>query len=163
MEKQDVEYRIKRALEKLDENHHKLLEKSAHERSITHWLAVDLQEYFPEHRVDVEYNRVSNGDKKQYIDCYENDGGPIKPEDLEAKTVYPDIIVHERGTSDRNLLLIEIKKSSAGEDDVDKVECLVKKLNYCFGAYIEVDDQDDRTCPEKWLNELRCRDSILSD
>lgn len=38
-------------------------------------------------------------------------------EDTDAKTVYPDIIVHKRKNDKENLLVIEAKKSSSGIDD----------------------------------------------
>ena len=69
---------------------------------------------FPLYSVDIEYNRKGLG---------------VDPKDIEmpgangvstTSKVFPDIIVHERGTNVRNLLVVEVKKSTnAITDDRD--------------------------------------------
>jgi hypothetical protein len=73
------------------------------ERSITHKIAEYLQYNFKEWNVDCEYNRL--GDKVKTLPK------PIKTNsnDTDAKTIFPDIIVHKRGKNE-NLLVIEVKK-----------------------------------------------------
>lgn len=74
-----------------------LIHDDVHERSIAHRLAVHLSAVFYEWDVDVEYNRDC-GDVKRIYDHGES----------REKSIFPDIIVHKRGTKD-NLLVIEIK------------------------------------------------------
>ncbi len=64
-------------------------------------------------------------------------------DELIKRFVYPDIIVHKRGES-RNLLIIEIKKSTSQIDksfDIEKIQRYTSPenendLNYQFGAFI---------------------------
>ena len=62
--------------------------------------------------------------------------------------IKPDIIIHERGTDNKNLIAIEIKKGNADkEDKKDDKERLEKftdpnrpdeyRFNYKLGIYIE--------------------------
>jgi hypothetical protein len=112
-----------------------LVERKVNERSITHWLAVYIQERFGDWNVDCEYNK--NGlDPKRL---------PINPSktstaDTDGNTVYPDIIVHRRGTTD-NLLVIEVKKAwtRAGLDtDIRKLRSFgeLEEFAYRFGASV---------------------------
>jgi hypothetical protein len=57
MERQDVEERLARALQRLVERDVYLLENNLSERCIAGRLAMYLQEQFPNHKMDVEYNR----------------------------------------------------------------------------------------------------------
>jgi hypothetical protein len=74
--------------------------------------------------VDCEYNR--NRDEKKTVS-----GDPV----------YPDIIVHVRGT-DRNLLAIEIKKKSAAErykeKDRVKLRCLKAEYGYQYAVFLQL-------------------------
>lgn len=73
------------------------------ERSITHRLGIYLQENFPSWEVDFEYNR--NGHEvKWFIGMIDK----AAPKDTEGKTVFPDIIVHNRKMG-KNKLIIEAK------------------------------------------------------
>lgn len=96
-----------------------LLQVGAKEGSITNHFARHLGEEFPEWHVDVEYNR-------DLVDVKRLPIPPREPgaSDIEAVTVYPDIIVHRRGTDD-NLLVVEVKKTQAGKHDFDR-----QKLRY---------------------------------
>lgn len=61
---------------------------------------------FPDFDVDCEYNRDGVAPKKiGHLGLYPDD------DDTEAETVFPDIIVHRRGT-EQNYLVIEAKKST---------------------------------------------------
>ena len=77
---EDVKRRVIAAICALYRHDRELLDVDANERSITHKLAEHLQREFPGWHVDCEYNRVGR-----------------EPRRLEAKTVFPDIIVHRRG------------------------------------------------------------------
>jgi hypothetical protein len=74
--------------------------------------------------VDCEYNR--NHDEPKRLEL------PVEPsrsDDTNAKSVFPDIIVHHRNTQD-NLLVIEVKKSTNPDGgDFDKA-----KLRAFLGA-----------------------------
>lgn len=104
-----------------------LLQEDLNERTISHRFAIHLQRAFEPFHVDCEYNRAHGYPKRLRIP-----NGPVSWEDTEAKTVFPDIIVHERGEG-QNILVVEMKK--IGRDvSFDK-----KKLRaYCFDhAYQE--------------------------
>lgn len=76
----------------------KLLENNVNERSLTHKFAEYLQEQVDsELTVDCEYNRY--GDDTKEIDVIKQIVGETVPTDsLTPKTVYPDIIIHKRGS-----------------------------------------------------------------
>ncbi len=78
-----------------------LLEHAVHERSITHKLAEYLQQEFPDYNVDCEYNKHGLAVKRLPRQCQDS----LK----EKEYVYPDIVVHWRGSDDSNLLVIEAK------------------------------------------------------
>lgn len=105
-----------------------LLEQDANERSLTHKLAEYLVPQFPHWDVDCEFNRDGKIPKSIL-----NWRTSVSPDDTEARTVFPDIIVHKRGTN-KNLLVIEAKKSStaATSDDEAKLEAYRTSLDYGF-------------------------------
>ena len=115
-DKSELQQKVQNAIERLLSHDHFLLEKDVNERSISHKLASYLQSEFGEEwHVDCEYNRDYEEVKKRLI----IPKTPVKIEDTKAKTVFPDIIVHQRDT-DENLLVIEMKKASnSGERDFD--------------------------------------------
>mgnify|MGYP006286376943 CR=1 FL=1 len=120
-----------------------LLNVNANERSITHKLAEVLQGSFPDMDVDCEYNRHKSVTKR--IPAYGS--RQINADDLEAKTVYPDIVVHRRGTDDNNLLVIEVKKDTDARRnrgyDAEKLEAFTgEQYRYHVGLFIELDTQN---------------------
>ncbi|MCL4678252.1 MAG: hypothetical protein KJ017_06625 [Alphaproteobacteria bacterium] len=123
------------ALEKLLVADFDLLEHDANERSISHRLAVYLESYFPGWNVDCEYNRDGHEPKRLSLQV----DASVNLDDSHAKTVYPDIIVHKRGT-DQNLLVIEIKKSSNpesdGKKDKEKLKAYKSELGYKHAVFI---------------------------
>lgn len=109
---------VARALSELLENDHDLLGIDANERSITFRFAMYLQRHFPDWTVDCEYNR---------------DGA-------EPKTVFPDVIVHRRGTRN-NYLVLEFKKSTSRVDrqiDLRKLRGYKQQLGYEHALFVEV-------------------------
>lgn len=110
-----------------------LLEINANERSISHRLAVYLEHYFTNWEIDCEYNRNHDDTKRlELADRHTNDT------DLNAVTVYPDIIVHRRAT-DENLLVIEMKKSNSNEDieyDLIKLKGYKNELRYKCAVFL---------------------------
>jgi hypothetical protein len=101
---------VKEALAYLMAKDLSLLKNDLAERTIAAALMTHLGRVFPEWNVDVEYNRMGEAPKRAGWN-----------QDLAL--VYPDVIVHIRGSS-KNLLAIELKKSSnpeGKEDDVRKL------------------------------------------
>ena len=62
----------------------------------------------------------------------------------QATRVLPDIIVHQRGTDDNNLLVVEIKKEQNSsrqkdENDRNKLRAFVKPpYNYEYGLFLKL-------------------------
>jgi hypothetical protein len=133
--------------------HKELISIDVNERSITHHLANCFAELLPQYDVDCEYNRMS-GDLPKRIHW---SGEPAKRNDIEAKTVFPDIIAHKRGHNDSNLLVIEVKKSNANtierEKDQNKIEAYCEDLNYTYGLYLVIQEDSlyEWFIDRKWL------------
>ena len=135
MMEEQINQAIRAALVTLLRSDSELLIFDVNERSITHRLAVYLEEYFPGWNVDCEYNRDHEDPKR--LDLQRRDTNSA---DTQATTVFPDIIVHKRGT-DQNLLVIEMKKSSnpeGDEFDFQKLNEFKGQLGYQFAIFIEV-------------------------
>jgi hypothetical protein len=126
---------VARALSELLLNDHDLLGIDANERSITFRFAMYLQRRFADWTVDCEYNRDGTEPKRLghlelYPDC----------EDDEAKTVFPDVVVHRRGTR-QNHLVLEFKKSTSRIDrqiDLRKLRGYKQQLGYEHALFVEV-------------------------
>lgn len=91
-----------------------------------------LQGLFPTHDVDVEYNRHETDPKRLQglEECETSDG-----------RVFPDIVVHRRGVDDRNLLVIEVKKSTnatSRECDRAKLRGFVEDFEYAFAVLVDL-------------------------
>lgn len=148
--KSDLKAIVNSSLEKLSHLDAHLLDVDANERSISHRLAIYIQEALPEWVVDCEYNRIGNSDKPKFTNLPVSD---TKTDDLEARTVFPDIIVHHRGPHE-NLLVIEIKKSSnhSGVADVHdrrKLESYCRlPLGYRHGLFLKI--RTDSSLDERW-------------
>jgi hypothetical protein len=82
-----------------------LLEKDLGERTLTHRLAVYVEKQFPGWEVDCDYNRL--GERTLRLPK----GTIISTDDVIGKSVYPDIVVHQRDIPN-NLLAIEVRKAS---------------------------------------------------
>jgi len=108
-------------------NHSDLIRRRASERAITHKFAEALQIVFPEWHVDCEYNRDAEIPKRISL--------PENP----SKTVFPDVVVHHRGTAE-NLLIIEAKLGDAPQTEIDydlrKLEAYMSgRLRYRFWLF----------------------------
>lgn len=141
MNEEEVRQLLSDALERVDEEDADLLEYNVNERSITHKLAVYLcEEVSEEWDVDVEYNRVGKDEVSKAVPMEHLHSiipDDADPEDLDAKTVYPDVIVHNRREPYENLLVIEAKKSErSGEYDREKLTAYVEELEYKFGVLV---------------------------
>jgi hypothetical protein len=82
-----------------------LLEKDLGERTLTHRLAVHLEKQFAGWEIDCDYNRL--GERTLLLPH----GTIVSTDDHLAKSVYPDIVVHQRAIPD-NLLAIEVRKAA---------------------------------------------------
>lgn len=130
---EDAERRVVLAAQRLLDNDAHLLAVDANERSITHKLAEHLQPEFPDWHVDCEYNR--DGDKSKRLHLPGENAGS---EDSDGSTVFPDIIIHRRGTTE-NLVVIEAKKKSnptGPEADMVKLAAFKKELGYSLSVSI---------------------------
>ncbi|AIO35673.1 hypothetical protein DM39_4176 [Burkholderia cenocepacia] len=126
---------VARALSELLVNDQDLLGIDANERSITFRFAMYLQLCFPGWTVDCEYNRDGIEPKRLGdLGLY-----PYSDDD-EAKTVFPDVIVHRRGTR-QNHLVLEFKKSTSRGDretDLRKLRGYRQQLGYEHALFVEV-------------------------
>jgi hypothetical protein len=109
----EIRRKVQCAIDKFLQRDSVLLEIDVNERTMTHKLAEYVQQEFQGWDVDCEYNRKIK-DLKTLPQPPNNFSGLDFWQDTDAKTVYPDIIVHKR-KSDENLLVIEAKKSSSGD------------------------------------------------
>ena len=105
------------ALKNFFENDSQLLTLKANERSISHKLAEHLQQEFIDFNVDCEYNRRGKSKKTLPRVLFHD----IKEDDQEAKTIFPDILIHKRNIQTDNLLVIEVKKSNSSESEVNDI------------------------------------------
>lgn len=112
----------------------KLFEINVNERSITHRLALYLQDLYQDWNVDCEYNRDKHDPKELELP-------ELRPnnKDTDAQTVFPDIIIHKRD-SDENYLVIETKKTSSNVNkntDIKKLKAFRNQLGYKYALFIE--------------------------
>lgn len=149
----EIKNALRQALKKLYLNDSYLIHKDVHERSLTFRLGVYLQELFPSWNVDCEYNRnieTIKGNKILFSRCpYFPMATCSKCNDRKLCTVFPDIIIHRRGTS-QNLLVIEAKKDAdtiEEQTDTEKVkEYLTEStLNYSYGLFLNFKNSYDET------------------
>lgn len=146
MSSNEVLARLNCSLRMLESEDEYLFRHNLNERTLTHKLAEYLQRHFDGWHVDCEYNRdgIKDGeDQKKLVrlwDCKRSD-------DEDGCTVFPDVIVHQRGkTADNggNLLVIEAKKlpsSSSKENqrcerDKLKLRLYRRELKYQHTAFV---------------------------
>jgi hypothetical protein len=129
---EEAHARLNRALGQLFANDGILFELDVNERTLTHKLAEYLQQAFPEYNVDCEYNRNHRNIKTLILP---NNLNPW--DDTEARTVFPDVIVHRRGTN-TNVLVIEAKKTSSGDEafDLQKLRAFRDELGYEHAVFL---------------------------
>lgn len=120
-----------------------LLQRDASERAIASQVARHMQPFFPDHHIDVEYNLMGDVPKRVAWN-----GNPA--------LVYPDLIVHRRGTA-VNVLVIEIKKGSNGtpkDVDVQKLMAYRNELGYRHALFLRfgVGDEAGTMLECEWVN-----------
>ncbi|MCL4546216.1 MAG: hypothetical protein M1576_00530, partial [Deltaproteobacteria bacterium] len=138
----EVLEKIKNAYRKFLKNDSYLLKVGANERSITHRLAIYLEDEFPDYNVDCEYNR-EGADIKRIREIFNNNNNisqtyiSITDKDGNTKSVFPDIIIHHRGTND-NFIVIEAKKTTNNcEYDEEKLKAYKTDLKYKHAFFIK--------------------------
>lgn len=146
-----VRPQIMAAIGRLLEIDRHLLEVGANERSITARLMLHLQAEFPKRDVDCEYNRNEFEPKRmEHLGLYPDQ------EDDEAQTVFPDIIVHQRGDNDHNHLVIEVRKSNSRLDprnDCTKLQDFIDQLDYEYAVFLVIGVHGNAGLFEmKWRN-----------
>jgi hypothetical protein len=112
-----------------------LLERNLGERTLTHRLAVHLEKQFPGWNVDCDYNRL--GERTLRLPK----GTIVSTDDEIGKSIFPDIVVHQREIPN-NLLAIEVRKVSnhqPPEHDQHKLRALTDPhlwFAYRIGVYL---------------------------
>ncbi len=153
----EVEEKVQVALDKLSKNEQKIIANNISERAITHKLAEYLQQEFPDYDVDCEYNRnfEEGRDRPKFIEVIRRKVFEMIEDGIKHKTLeevkdqvstYPDIIVHERLANDRNLLVVEVKKSNNNNNadwsiDDEKLNYFTdqkKEYKFQLGLHIEI-------------------------
>jgi hypothetical protein len=140
-----IDHHLNAALQRLTSDDRALFVHNVSERSLCFRLGLYLQMEFPDFTVDCEYNR--NHSDPDYVKRLFDDelnrlaeearGRPLKRGN-DFLFVFPDIIVHRRGTSD-NLLVIETKKTtSIVPDAFDRRKLVVYRetLQYRFAKFL---------------------------
>lgn len=125
-----------RAIQTFLERDDYLLRFDVNERSITSLIARYLAPELPDYNIDCEYNRDGVSPKRiGHIELNPDE------EDTEARTVFPDIIAHRRGSNEHNYLVVEVKKSTNSTSrDVDfiKLAGFKRDLGYSNAIFVEL-------------------------
>jgi len=101
-----------------------LLERDLGERTLTHRLAVYVERQFAGWQVDCNYDRL--GERTLRLPH----GSTVSSDDHLGKSIYPDIVVHQRDIPN-NLLAIELRKERNHqpiEHDQHKLRALTDPL-----------------------------------
>ncbi len=139
MEEVDVKDGLEQARSRLLAEDWYLLENDLSERCIAARLAMYLCEHFIGYHVDVEYNRQAD-DLPKTLRLLPEECRRRRNRQNEASIAVPDVIVHVRGCSSQNLLVIEMQKSSNREGwdcDDQRIKVFCEQLGYSFGALVE--------------------------
>lgn len=102
------------------------------ERSIVFCFAYYLQKILDERNLYTDYN----------LDCeYNRNGYGPKFIDSLGKNVYPDLIIHKRGSNDNNLLIMEFKTywNLNQKEDINKIKAFINENNvykYKYGIAV---------------------------
>lgn len=123
---------IEKACKELYKNDRYLIKHNVNERAVVFRFGIYLQRlisknnYFDNYNLDNEYNR--NMDDSKRLSDYENG-------------VYPDLIIHKRGSNEYNLLIIECKTewNSDISEDINRIRRFVDtngRFRYKYGLSI---------------------------
>lgn len=150
---------LKQSVDLLYKNDSYLIKHSVHEQDISHRIAYYFENLLNNYswykkssfNVDVEYNKNFDDTKRVHSNCDDcgNDRCYINQSsyyiDNYQSPCKPDIILHERGSNDNNILVIEIKKcNNECKEDFAKLSaltCNASDYKYKIGIYINIDNQ----------------------
>jgi hypothetical protein len=150
---QEIEQKIKNALLRFYKEDSYLIDNNVHERSLTFRLGMYLQNEFPDYNVDCEYNKncqTFQHNKLLSARCDEEPKFNCKEcGDHRKCTVFPDIIIHQRGT-DKNLLVIEAKCNASVSqiaEDKEKLQAYLDEPTLCYqyGLFINFQETLEKT------------------
>jgi hypothetical protein len=133
MDKDALEKILNAALDTLYAGDHAIIAVDIAERTLCARLVAILQEYFKDHAVHAEYNR--HGVHPKEIDLPDADGV------LTSARVNPDIIVHQPGHDDDNILVIEVKKTTnilPDGPDLRKLALIKDQIAYRFAVFLRL-------------------------
>jgi hypothetical protein len=145
---------LRKALKDFVDNESDLLVQDSHEGAITGQLIEYLAESFDDfdYSIDTQYNKrildneLINKEADFLISSLPIDKWPKtwnENQEYTKKEILPDIIFHDRQSSNHNFIIIEVKKStnkskSDREWDFIKLSEMIKGgLNYRFGVFID--------------------------
>jgi hypothetical protein len=126
-----------------------LFEHDLGERTLTHRLAVHLERHFAGFDVDCNYDRL--GERTLRLPR----GTIVSTDDHLGKSIYPDIVVHQREIPN-NLLAIEVRKANNHqpiEHDLQKLHALTDPhlwFAYWIGVLLTL-GKDAVTSPEVYV------------
>jgi hypothetical protein len=145
----DLANRLRKAIQSLLKEDRDLFDFAVNERTVTQRLAAKLEEQFSDLglglKADCEYNRMwIEGSGENLTKSYQAiTFGIPRIDDIDAVTVFPDIIVHLRGKQFINILVIEAKRNapvdSVPENDRIKLHEFTKPdgdFRYPWGVYL---------------------------
>ncbi len=166
MDDEKIKDAVRRACEEL-KNESNLFTLDVNERTISHRLATILSKdtSFSYFHIDCEYNRFGSEPTPKRLPFIKTEN-KVPFNDVKGSTVFPDIIIHKRGTKE-NLLVIEVKKDNnksngtlkitiddkdkevnPEEFDIEKLKLFTKRdgdFAYQLGIYILFDEKGDST------------------
>ncbi len=128
MEIHEIKENLDTAISNLNGNDSYLLENDINEPCVSHRLALHMTPLFEGYHVDCEYNgNVDDHNGKKRIQVLKDEvlrAGIVVDDNNEIieKLIYPDIIVHNRGDNNHNILIIEVKKKTNKMIEYDRVK-----------------------------------------
>jgi hypothetical protein len=161
----ELEIAVEAACDRLIAKDRPLFVRDVNERSLSHKFANYLQEEVAKWGegwdVDCEFNRDLQASGEDYakrlhlIDKF--DSMTTRVDDEHAKTVFPDVIVHKRG-SRTNLLVAEMKKNMATDRSIAfdrqyKLPAYVQQLGYQAAVFVLLDMKAVQ-CHREWIRRL---------
>ena len=149
----EIEQKVKNALQLFYKEDSYLIDNNVHERTLTFRLGMYLQNEFSDWKVDCEYNKnyqTFQRNKLLFARCDKESKFSCKDCcDHRKCTVFPDIIIHQRGT-DKNLLVIEAKCNAAVSqiaEDKEKLRAYLDDPTLCYqyGLFINFQETLEKT------------------
>lgn len=123
---------VSQAVQSLLDRDGYLLWADVNERAVTHRFAIYVEQAFPGWDIDCEYNRDGHDPKEIAFGS---------GDDAEhGSRVFPDVVVHKRGTAD-NHIVFELKKSNNPEPDdrdFEKLRGYCHQLGYQHGVFVRL-------------------------